>query len=188
MWDREGKKTHLLGECLGMAKQSQQHISIGYSIRRKAGIHSIGPTASTSLEDPTPLDRATNSPVDSLAAFNISELKITRRAARGSEHLLGLTVNVLDVIAAIAMPDQRVELRAGRDVHFRKTLTTRRSCSAHASWFGQPLCFIFVYRCWHSRPTNVSTRNSPSTRCKMAKSRRNLPLLPFSRESLQEIP
>jgi hypothetical protein len=28
-------------------------------------------------------------------------LKITRRAARGSEHLLSLTVNVLDVIAAI---------------------------------------------------------------------------------------
>jgi len=86
---------NLLEECLEMAKQSQQHISIGDSMRRKAGIQSILPTAS----EATPPDKATNSPVESLAAFSISELKRTRRAARGSELVLSLTVNVLDAIA-----------------------------------------------------------------------------------------
>jgi hypothetical protein len=69
----------------------------GYSIIKKI---SMALTASH-LEEP---DKATNSPVNSLDIFNISELRTIRRAVRGSELLLSCTVNVLDEIVAMIDP------------------------------------------------------------------------------------
>jgi hypothetical protein len=104
----------------GRDKNSWPHEDRSCGVERGGDIHSGGisrdgqtiPTAYFYLDDsirkkfseiawvPTaPPDNTTNSPVVSLAAFSVSELKTTRLAARGSEDVLSWMVNVLDAIA-----------------------------------------------------------------------------------------